>query len=255
VFVDRYFVKERLTPTGDERELTDMARFRPFWNKVWESPTLDAAAGGPRKLLWELDANLKYTVLLAPDQAANGVMETKVLAAAKDAEAVADRTEGRMKGGIELSLDEVAKLAALWEDQPALDAERLAAFKTPAFAASAGSEVVHRLQLKGRAAERGLVWVVPVFGIVEFTLGTVQTTDERGQVTAVTEEKVRLPQPVALRILGLKSSDEEPESGDTSGDGPRYVFDGFKVETSEKVALMPGGTAAAAAAEEQALRG
>jgi hypothetical protein len=159
-----------------------------------------------------------------------------------------------MKGGIELSIDELAKLAALWEGEAALDPDRLAAFKSSAFSATAGSEVMHRLQLKGRAAERGLVWVVPVFGLVEFTLGTVQTIDEKGQVTAVTEEKVRLPQPVALRVLALKSSDEEPE-GEPSADGPRYVFDGFKIESSDKVALMPGRTTAAAPVEEQALRG
>jgi hypothetical protein len=242
VIVDRYFVKERTGATSDERELTDMSRFRAFWNKVWESPTLDAAASGPRKLLWELDANLKYAALIAPDHDSNGVMETKFLVADKDAEAVADRTEGRMKAGVELSLDEVAKLAPLWPDEPVLDAQRLAAFKTPEFAKAAGSEAVHRIQLKGRAAERGLVWVVPVFKLVEFTLGAVQSADESGQVTAVMDEKVRLPLPVAVRILGLKSSGEETgENGESSGDESPYVFDGFKVEFSDKVALMPGG--------------
>ena len=66
----------------EERELTDMTRFRPFWNKVWESPTLDAADGGPRKLLWELDANLKYTRAdRAGRSGSNGVMETRFLVA------------------------------------------------------------------------------------------------------------------------------------------------------------------------------
>ena len=58
-------------------------------------------------------------------------------------------------------------------------------------------------------------------------------------MTTVAEEKVRLPLPVAVRLLGLKSSDEE--SSDEGGDEPQYVFDGFKVEASDKVALMPGG--------------
>jgi hypothetical protein len=97
---------------------------------------------------------------------------------------------------------------------------------------------VSRIHLKGRAAERGLVWVVPVFKLVEFTLGAVESADETGQVTAVADEKVRLPLPVAVRILGLKSSDEEPGDG---GDEPQYFFDGFKIEASDKVALMPGG--------------
>jgi hypothetical protein len=253
VVIDRYFVKERTATGGEERELTDMDRFRAFWNKVWESPALDAATSGARKLLWELDATMKYALLLAPAHDSNGVMETKFLVAAKDAEAVSDRTEGRLKAGMELSLDELCKLAPLWPEQQPLDPQRLAAFKTEDFAKSAGGEIVHRLQLKGRAAERGLVWVVPVLGLVEYALGAVQATDESGQVTQIAEEKVRLPLPVALRVLALKSSDEE-SSEEAEGEKPAYVFDGFKIELSEKVALMPGG-AAAPKAEGQWLRG
>ena len=44
VLVDQFFVKERGSALGPERELTDMERYRAFWNKVWESPALDAAA-------------------------------------------------------------------------------------------------------------------------------------------------------------------------------------------------------------------
>ena len=54
--------------------------------------------------------------------------------AAKDAEAVADRTEGRMKAGVELSVDELEQARAALGRQPALDAQRLAAFRTPDFA-------------------------------------------------------------------------------------------------------------------------
>ena len=59
-----------------------MQQFRPFWNKVWESPALDAAAAsGAKKLLWELDVNAKYIGAdRRRDQNANGLMETKLLA-------------------------------------------------------------------------------------------------------------------------------------------------------------------------------
>jgi hypothetical protein len=242
IFVDRYFLVERGAVVGPEHELTDQARYRAFWTKIWESPVLDAASGGPRKLLWDLDATLKYTVLIAPHQPSNGLMETKVLAAAKDADSVADRTEGRMKSGIELSLDEFSKLASLWDGEQPVDAQRLEAFRTHEFAKANAGEVVYRLKLKGRAAERGLVWVVPIFGLVDFRLGSVQSTDDSGQVTATAEEHVRLPLPVAVRILGLKSASngDEGESAESVDDAaPEYHFDGYKVDLSERVALTP----------------
>ena len=107
-----------------------MDRYRAFWNKVWESPVLDAAAGGQRKLLWGLDATLKYSVLVVGDHESNGVMETRVLIAGRRGHRGRERIEGRMKAGIELSLDELNKLAPLWE----AGAARCAATRAPASA-------------------------------------------------------------------------------------------------------------------------
>jgi len=258
VFVNRYFLHERGAVVGPERELTDMARYRAFWTKIWESSPLDAASGGERKLLWDLDANLKYSVLIAPHQSSNGLMETKFLAAAKDADSVADRTAGRMKSGIELSLDELAKLAPLWDGEQILDPQRLEAFRTDEFAKAAAGELVYRLKLKGRAAERGLVWAIPVFGLVDFSVGSVQTTDDSGQITATAEEHARVPLPVAVRIIGLKSSsgdDQGTADGTGAASESEYRFDGLKVELSEKVTLTPPAAAPSASPELQAIHG
>ena len=151
-----------------------MSRFRPFWNKVWESPTLDAAASGPRKLLWELDANLKYMALITPDQASNGVMETKFLVAAegRGGGRRADRRPDEGAGSSSASTSSPSSRRS-GQTSRCSTRRRLAAFRTPEFAKGAGSEVVSRVKLKGRAAERGLVWVVPVLKLVEFTLGAV----------------------------------------------------------------------------------
>ncbi len=204
--VNRYFVKERGPAVGPERELTDMNRFRPFWNKVWEAPPLDAAYGRrAKKYLWELDVNGKYSVLLSPDHEANGLMDTKLLQAAKDENSIADRTEGRMKAGIELSIAELNKLAPLWDGEAPLDPAKVDAFRTVEFARANGSELVYHFKLKGRAGERGMVWVIPVFQPFEFTLGSIERTDDAGQIVSVAEEKVHFPLPVAARAIGLKS--------------------------------------------------
>jgi hypothetical protein len=237
VLVNRFFLKERGAQAGPERELVDMSRYRAFWNKLWESPALDAAADGDRKLLWKLDATLKYSVLVVGDHPSNGLMETRFLAGSDDADSVAAKTQGRMKGGIELSVDELNKLAPLWDGGTPLDADHLDALRSPEVAKGAGGEIVQRLQLDGRAAERGLVWVVPVVAPVEFTLGAVQSVNDAGQVTGVGEEKVRLPLPAAVRILGLKSGKTETEEGE---DGqPAYAFEGFRIDVNQRVALTP----------------
>jgi hypothetical protein len=56
------------------------------------------------------------------------------------------------------------------------------------------------------AKERGLVWVVPVLKLYEFTIGKIKNTNEWGQVLETEDEKVSLALPVAARIVGLKTN-------------------------------------------------
>jgi hypothetical protein len=208
VLVNKYFLKEQGKDVSTEQELTDMQRFRPFWNKVWEAPTLDAAGGkrdGEKKYLWELDVSAKYSVLLSAAHETNGLMETKILRGQADEQSLSEKTEGRMKAGIELSIAELNKLVALWDGESALDRDKLEAFQADVFAQNYAGEFIYNFKLKGRAGERGMIWVVPTFKLFDFTLATVQKTDEAGQVMTVVDEKVRFPLPVAARVIGLKS--------------------------------------------------
>lgn len=204
-FVNKYFFKEQAAEAGVEQELTDMKRFRPFWNKVWESPTLDASRGGEKKYLWELKINAKYTVLLSATHDANGLMQTKLLRGKPDPESMSETIDGRIKAGIELSIPELNKLLPLWNGQAALDPQKLEALQNADFAKNNSGELLYNLKLKGRAAERGMIWIIPTFKLFECTLGTVAKTDEAGQVVATVEEKVHFPLPVSARVIGLKS--------------------------------------------------
>lgn len=208
VLVNKYFVKAQGAAVGPERELTDLSLYRPFWNKIWESPSLDAAGnpdGDNKKYLWELDVNAKYTVLLSPEQPSNGLMQTKTLNGPADEDSLTARTAGRMKGGIELSLTELNKLASLWEGEKPLDPAQVDALRTDEIARNSSGEFIDSIKLKGQASERGIVWVAPVFRLFEFTLGLVQKADSTGRITSLSEEKVRFPLPVAGRVLGVKS--------------------------------------------------
>jgi hypothetical protein len=132
-------------------------------------------------------------------------METKVLAVDDPLDSVSARTQGRMKAGIELSITELNKLTSLWEGAPALPPDQLQALLDADLGLAGALEVVHTIKLKGKAAQRGMVWIGPVLRLVELTLATATSTDPTGQVTALGEEKVRFPLPVAVRILGVKS--------------------------------------------------
>jgi hypothetical protein len=240
VLADKYFVSERGGAVGDERELTDMSQYRPFWNKIWEAPALDAVSrsgNGRPKSLWELDVTARYLVVLSPREQANGVMETRINAAPSDPDEIRLTTSGRLKGGIELSFDEVNKLAGLFGGQTPLDADRLAALRSHSTAHAESGEFVANIKLKGRANERGLVWVVPVFRLAEFTLSAVQKVGDSGQVTSVANETVRYPIPVAARVLGLRSQSGDG-SGESATDQP-YKFDGYTIDLSQKIALTP----------------
>lgn len=207
VFVGKYLLKSQGSMVGTELELTDMSRFRSFWNKLWESPVLDSASGSAddKKYLWELNATVKYSILLAPDHPANGLMQTKFLKAAPDPESLTQSASGRMKSGIELSVQELNKLLPQWPGHDMLPAEQLEALTTASFAARNAGEAITSVKLRGNAGERGLVWAIPVFNLLQCTLATVAKTDETGQVTALADRVIGFPIPVSARIIGLKS--------------------------------------------------
>jgi hypothetical protein len=209
VLTENAFIKEQGKALVEEKELTDMNVYRAFWNKIWESPVLDKISSettGGKKYNWELNADLKYSFVLSPDHTSNGLMETKKLIAQKDPESLSEKTEGRMKAGIELSVGELNKLCSLWDKQTPLAPEKLNAFKTVSFATTNANEFIFTVKLKGKASDRGMVWVVPVFKLINFTLGNVKTINDCGQVTEVTDEQVQFPLPVSARILGLKTA-------------------------------------------------
>ena len=83
--------------------------------------------------------------------------------------------------------------------------DRLDAFKNGVFARRNAGEFIDNLKLKGRAGERGMVFVVPIFKLFGFPLNSVRKADESGQVIAVDQETAKLALPVSARIPGLKS--------------------------------------------------
>jgi hypothetical protein len=209
VLAGTYFLKEQGKPMSEERELTDMKTYRAFWNKIWESPLLDSINQknpDQKKYMWELDATLKYGFSLTTEHDSNGLMPTKMLKGADDKESLTEKQEGRMKGGLEISMDELNKLCALWDKQPVLAAEKLEPLKNALFIKNNAYECIYHAKLKGKASQRGMIWVGPVFKLFSCKLNKVKTANENGVVTEVEEETIQFPLPVSARIIGIKSN-------------------------------------------------
>jgi hypothetical protein len=237
IFATDYILREQGKEMAQEKEPIDMKVYRSFWNKLWESPVAANSSSkddSVTKYRWELDATVKYCMLLSTKNDSNGLMDTKRMFAQSDPEDLTEKMEGKMKGGIEISITELNKLASLWNRQP-LNEEQLSALKNRSIVHKNSGEFVYRLQLKGMRKERGLVWIVPVLKLYEFNLGKISKINEAGQVQETEEEKVMLPVPVAARVIGLKSGEGSSNSVDSSD----YHFEGFSVMVNEKISLTP----------------
>jgi len=179
---------------SEEFEPADMTAYRAFWNKIWESPVLDSAElsdNTNRKYGWELNVNGKYFIMLTATHDDNGLMETRLLTSVEEKDSVRAVTEGRMKAGIELSIKELNKLIPVMSDKQPLTSAQLKAFLDEGFARDHSMEFIYHFRLRGKAGERGMIWVIPIFKLFEFTLAS--------------GEKVCFPLPVSARSIGLKS--------------------------------------------------
>jgi hypothetical protein len=81
----------------------------------------------------------------------------------------------------------------------------LDALNTDAFGRTAAGEFVTNLRLKGKARDRGMVWVVPILKLFSIQISSVAAIDDTGQVVSVNNEDVLFPLPISARIIGLKS--------------------------------------------------
>jgi hypothetical protein len=243
------FVVAAGAPVGDPVELTDMVRYRAFWNKVWSSPapTEDAP-------LWGIDVTLRYAVVLTDSPAGNALMDVRARgeAAAGGLRAV---TNGRMRSGIEVSVHELAALRTLWGGEP-LDEATIAAFAAPTWLASQGGDAQVQVRFDGRRHARGLAWVVPVPSLRSFTVARPLEVDPFGQVVSTTSQEVAFPVLEAIRVIGLTSvqspsadadADADADTdGDTGATGTAYAFEGHRVVLDTKVGLIPVRPMAAA---------
>jgi hypothetical protein len=230
-------LRERGDVVGTPVELTDMGRFRGFWNKVWASAAPDTSK------MWGLDLALRYSVVTIASERGNGLMESRLQQPTADQpdEALRVMTRGKLKSGLEMSVTELNKLLPLWPGEQPLAAGDLAAFGAPGWLAETGGDVVTQVKMDGKRGTSGQLWVVPVPRLRSFSLSQVTDVDPNGQVTATTDRTVHFPVVESVRLLGLGS---RRDGGDAAGvesseAQPAYRFDGYDVVLNQLVGLDP----------------
>lgn len=241
VVASRVQVRDRGDVVGTPVELTDMNRFRSFWNKVWTSPT---TGGGPEALpLWGLDAALRYSVIATSGDRANGLMETR-LQEDPAQEGLRAQTRGRIKSGLEVSVSELNKLLPLWPGEQPLAVDDLAAFSARGWLAGQGGDAVAQVRMEGKRGTRGLLWAVPVVRLRTFTLAQATEVDPYGQAVATQDRSVHFPVVESVRLLGLASLRDASEAGESADVGTQdvpatYRFDGYDVVLNNLIGLEP----------------
>jgi hypothetical protein len=243
VVASKVQVRDRGGLVGEPVELTDMNRYRSFWNQVWRSP--DSGGSADEMLpLWGIDAVLRYSVVTTATERGNGLMETRVQEQPDDLPGLRARTRGRLKSGLEVAVAEVNKLLPLWTGHQPLAPDDLAAFAAAGWRAGHGGDAVTDLRLEGKRGTRGQVWVVPILKLRSFTLATAGDVDAHGQVLSTQDREVQFPVVESVRVLGLSSLRDASEPGERgevagsgTGDAPAYAFEGFDVALNKVVGL------------------
>lgn len=245
VIASRTHVRDRGDLIGAPVELTDMHRFRSFWNQVWSSPTQAPAADSPAEALplWGLDVALRYSVVLTGADRGNGLMQARLRQAPVE-QGLRAQTTGRLKSGLEISVAELNKLLPLWPGESPLSTDDLAAFTANGWLAAQGGDAVTQVRLEGKRGTRGQLWVVPVLKLRTFTLAEAVDVDPYGQVVTTRDRTVHFPVVESIRVLGLASLRDADEPGEAaevgSADAPAsYRFDGYDVVLDNLVGLDP----------------
>ena len=241
VLATRTIVRDRGDLVGSPVELTDMNRYRAFWNKVWASPVGTADEALP---LWGVDVALRYSVIGTASDRGNGLMTTRTQGQPQD-EGLRLTTRGRIKSGLEVSVHELNRLLPVVAGRDRADPWRPRGFHGSRMAGSTGWGR-HHAGPDGRPARH--TWAglgrpgAQAAGV--HPGGGNRGADPYGQVVATRDHPVHFPVVETVRVLGLRSLKDAGESGEAAEAGTSeapasYRFDGYDVVLNSLVGLDP----------------
>jgi hypothetical protein len=197
--VKDYLLKYFGDKTGNDTALTDMNKYRVFWNKIWEGSAKD-------KRRWEATLDVKYYTYYNQDAESNGRIETKLKLNPQDSEDGPRRkTEGKLKSGLEVSPIELNKLLPEISPFPMLQEAQLAAMQSDDLQKRFNNEATANLEMRGSKGEMGAIWAYPEVATHQVILSKVNTVDAKGQVTELIDEEVHFPCLTSIHFAGVKT--------------------------------------------------
>lgn len=197
--VSNYFVKHFGDKTGPDVALSDLSKYRVFANKIWEG-------SGAQKRKWEATLDAKYYIRYQPQATGNARIESKLKAEPQEEEnPYRMSVTGKLKSGLEVSPVELNKLIPMISAYPMLTEQQLSAFKTDDLQKRYDQEAKATLELRGTKNETGAVWAFPETAIHKVILSKVSKTDQKGQVTEITDEQVYFPFLNSIHFAGVKT--------------------------------------------------
>ncbi len=174
--------------------LNDVAKFRPFWHKVWQgSFTTD---------FFKVDFEGKYYYVLEPTRASNAPIETTTNIP-EDKEKV---RKGRIKSGMNTSLGALNALIPLISNGKPLTESQLGALGSSDFVARFNTAARFNTTLSGKAGLSAAIWIYPEVKLQQVVLFKAASTDADSHVRELTEERVPFPIPVTLHVIGARTT-------------------------------------------------
>lgn len=172
---------------------------RAFWNRIWEGTT----ASFSDRSRWEIDVLCRYYVRVIGTESSNGRMETRIASQVNGEQADADEISGRMRAGMEFSIDMLNQVLA--EQQTPLTATELAALKQADLRTELDLEATTRLRLRGKKGQLGAIWVFPSLMMREIHFLEPAASDVYGQVTEMRRITRSFPVPDRVHFLMMRS--------------------------------------------------
>ena len=189
-------VFDRVEESGELLPADDVDRHRSLWHKIWQ------ASATEEKRRFEITC--KYYYVLGPQRTSNARMET-VTKLEHDTDR--NRVTGKLKTGMELSVDELNELIPLLQPgPPALAEADLQALRSEDFAERFNQAARYRAAIRGRPGDLVAIWVYPELKMQQVVIAGVGEVDANGHVRSMVERRVPFPMPALVHFVGARSA-------------------------------------------------
>jgi len=179
-------------PDAPAIPLNNVEKHRAYWHKVWSATLTEK--------MRDVALDAKYYYRLADRNPTNQRLETAVQLAHEHT----NDYRGKLKSGMELSLQGLNALLPELTGEPALNEEELALMETASIEGYMNKLARHRMKFWGSVHEQVTLWVYPEVQPYTAHFKRVSATNANGLVTGFETTQKQLLVPVSAHFIGTK---------------------------------------------------